>query len=97
MKLDLKLLAMRFSQKRDEPAVSEEGINRCLIERVLRPCMRDEPIYLKDIDFNAFDLEDIEDLEKYYCSFLNAANALNQFTAAVGSAPPSACRASSFC
>ena len=97
MKLDLKLLSMRFFQKHDEPPVSEEGINRYLIEKVLCPCMREEPICLKDIDFHAFDLEDIKDLEGYYCCFLNAVNALNQFTTAVGSTPPSACRTSSFC
>ncbi len=65
MKLDLKLLSMRFSQKEDEPPVPTEGINPYLLEKVLRPCMGGGTIRLPDIDYDAIAIEDLEPLEEY--------------------------------
>ena len=39
MKLDLKLLSMRFSQAKDEQPVSTEGVNSYLLEKILLPYM----------------------------------------------------------
>ena len=37
MRLDLKLLAMRFSQAEDAPPVPTEGVNPYLLEKILTP------------------------------------------------------------
>ena len=58
MKLDLKLLAIRFSQAKDEPPAPTEGVNPYLLEKILLPCMNGESILLRDIDYSAFDVEE---------------------------------------
>ena len=59
MKLNLKLLATRFSQTKDGPPVSEDGVNRYLLEQVLRPNLEGDLLRLGEIDFDAFDADDV--------------------------------------
>ena len=66
MKLDLKLLSMRFSQTKDEPPAPTDGVNPYLLEKILLPCMNGESILLRDIDYSAFDVEDIKPLAEYH-------------------------------
>ena len=63
MKLNLKLLATRFSQTKDGPPVSEDGVNRYLLEQVLRPNLEGDLLRLGEIDFDAFDADDVPALE----------------------------------
>ena len=97
MKLNLKLLATRFSQAADQPCVSEEGVNRYLLERVLRPNLEGNLIRLGDIDFSAFDAEDVPALEDYYDRLHEASHGLSQFAQTLNrvQAAPKAVRA--FC
>lgn len=69
MKLNLKLLATRFSQTKDGPPVSEDGVNRYLLEQVLRPNLKGGLLRLGDIDFDAFDADDVPALEDYYIRY----------------------------
>ena len=66
MKLDMKLLSTRFSQAKDEPPVPTNGVNKYLLEKILLPNMSNESVYLRDIDFDAFDMADVSVLEQYY-------------------------------
>ncbi len=66
MKLNLKLLATRFFQAKEEPPVPEDGVNRYLLEYVLRPNLEGNLLRLGDIDFDAFDADDVPALEDYY-------------------------------
>lgn len=97
MKLDLKLLSMRFSQMKDEPPVPTAGVNPYLLEKVLLPCMNNGKVYLRDIDYQAFDSEDIDWLEQYYDALSRASEALSQLTETVGKVPPEAHKARLFC
>lgn len=97
MKLNLKLLATRFSQAKDELFVSDDGVNRYLLEQVLRPNLNGESLYLGDIDFDAFDGEDVSELEDYYDRLELAARALRQFAQTVDRIPPAPDKARTFC
>ena len=97
MKLDLKLLSMRFSQIKDEPPVPTTGANPCLLEKVLLPCMNGGNVYLRDIDYQAFDAEDIDLLERYYDDLSRAGGRLQQLMETVGNLPPEAHKARLFC
>ena len=97
MKLDLKLLSMRFSQMKDEPPVPTIGVNPYLLEKVLLPCMNGGNVYLRDIDYQAFDAEDIDLLERYYDDLSRAGGRLQQLMETVGNLPPEAHKARLFC
>ena len=97
MRLDLKLLSMRFSQKKEEPPVSQEGLNPYLLEKILMPALDGTDIYLRDIDFTAFNAEDVSELEDYYSQLYEAGWSLEQFVQTVAQTQPVASRIRSFC
>lgn len=97
MKLDLKLLSMRFSQTKDEPPVSTKEVNSYLLEKILLPCMNNGTVYLRDIDYEAFEAEDIDQLEEYYDKLLRASRSLGKLTETVQNLCPEAQKARLFC
>ena len=97
MKLDLKLLSMRFSQTKDEPPAPTDGVNPYLLEKILLPCMNGESILLRDIDYSAFDVEDIEPLAEYHDELAQARYKLEQLTKTVRNLPPAAKKSRAFC
>ena len=97
MKLDLKLLSMRFSQTKDEPPAPTEGVNPYLLEKILLPCMNGESILLRDIDYSAFDVEDIKPLAEYHDELAQARYKLEQLTKTVRNLPPAAKKSRVFC
>lgn len=97
MTLDLKLLATRFSQAKDEPPVPTEGVNPYLLENILLPCMNGDTILLRDIDYDAFDVEDIETLAEYHDELAHAGYKLGQLTNTVKNLRPEPKKARMFC
>lgn len=97
MKLDLKLLSIRFSQEKDEPPVPTDGVNEYLLEQILLPSMSDKDIHLRDIDFDAFDMDDVSVLEQYYDDLYKAGGKLKQLIETVRKVPPEARKARVFC
>ncbi len=97
MRLDLELLSIRFSQKKEEPPVPQDGLNAYLLENILTPALDGTDIYLKDIDFTAFDVDDIDKLEDYYNQLYSTGRGLDQFIQTVARTLPSASSIRSFC
>lgn len=97
MKVDLKLLSVRFSQMKDEPPVPTEGVNSYLLEKILLPCMNDGEILLQNIDFDSFEVEDVDELEEYYNELSRAGMKLRQFMETVQNLPSETCKIRSFC
>lgn len=97
MRLDLNRLSMHFYQKNEEPPLPQEGLNRYLLEKILVPALHRTDIYLQDIDFNAFDVDDVEALENYYGQLFDTAQGLEQFIQTVALTPPVAGSARAFC
>jgi len=97
MKLNLNLLATRFFQAKEEPPVPEDGVNRYLLEQVLRPNLEGDLLRLGDIDFDAFDADDVSALEDYYEKLSKASQNLSQFAQTVHRIPPAAREARTFC
>ena len=80
-----------------EPPVPQDGINTYLLEKVLMPALDSKDIYLKDIDFTAFDVDDIDKLEDYYDQLYSTGRGLDQFIQTVAQTLPSASSVRSFC
>lgn len=97
MKLNLKLLAARFSQVKEKPLVLSYGINRYLIDNVLVPAMSGKTLYARDIDFSAFDQDDIETLMEYHDSLNFEMRKLSQFAGPVSRTLPTPRRTRAFC
>lgn len=97
MKLDLTLLSMRFSQAKEEPSVPTDGVNPYLLEKILLPCMNGESVLLRDIDYEAFEVEDIDSLEDYYDELSRAGSQLGQLAETVRKCPPEARKVRLFC
>ena len=97
MKLNLKLLAIRLSQAKEEPPVSDDGVNRYLIDHVLTPAMSGKTLYVHDIDFSAFEQDDIEALMEYHDELNCELRKLNQFAVPVSQTLPTPMRTRSFC
>ena len=97
MRLDLKLLSMRFSQKKEEPPIPHERLNAYLLESILTPALSRTDICLKDIDFTAFDVEDVDELERCYNRLYSVGQELEQFIQTVAQTRPVAGTVRSFC
>lgn len=97
MRLDLKLLSMRFHQKKEETPLPQDGLNAYLLETVLIPALHSTDIYLQDIDFTAFDAEEVNELENYYERLYHEGQGLEQFIQTVAQTQPAASSARSFC
>lgn len=97
MKLNLKLLAIHFSQAKDGPPVSEDGVNRYLLERVLRPNLEGDLLRLGDIDFDAFEADDVPALEAYYERLYKTSQDLSQFAQTLDRVPPAPNAVRAFC
>ena len=97
MKLNLKLLAIRFFQAKDGPPVPEDGVNRYLLEQVLRPNLEGDLLRLGEIDFDAFDADDVPALEDYYDKLYKASQNLSQFVQTLNRVPPASKAVRTFC
>ena len=97
MRLNLKLLATRFFQAKDEPPVPDDGVNRYLLEQVLRPNLEGQLLRLGDIDFDAFDTDDVSALKDYYDRLYNASENLAQLAQTLSRVPPAPGTARTFC
>lgn len=97
MKLDLKQLSIRFSQMEDEPPVPTDGVNPYLLEQILLPCMNNETVCLRDINFDAFDAEDVDLLERYYDRLGKEVGKLWQLMDTLRNLPPQAQKSRQFC
>ncbi len=97
MKLDLKLLSAHFLQARESPAVSNEGVSEYLLEHFLKPYVREEKPVYGDLDYDAFDDDDLRVLWRYCEALEEAGNKLNRLSVALSEAAPEACRRRAFC
>ncbi|MCI8399287.1 MAG: hypothetical protein HFF90_07790 [Oscillibacter sp.] len=97
MKMDLKVLCKQLAQAKEEEVVSTEMCNPYLMEKVLRPLMRNETVLLKDIDFSQFDSEDIREIADYCESLEMEGQKLMQMVGAVANLEPAACKVRRFC
>lgn len=97
MKLDLELLAEKLRQRENKPPVSEAYVNPYLLDHVLRPALNGADIAMTDIDYAAFDLEDVALLADYYCDLEEVCRKLSRMTGMIGSAVPAARAVRMFC
>ena len=97
MKMDLKGLCTRLAQAKEEETVSTKGVDEYLLNKVLRPLMRNETVLLKDIDFSRFDSDDLQRLTNYYEALEIEGRKLMQVVGFVANMEPAACKARRFC
>ena len=97
MKLDLELLFTNLSRTEEDTGVSRDGVNDYLIDKILFSCMNGERIFLKDIDFSAFDAEDVEELERFYDRMTAPVHQLEKVVTAMRTVDPVAASSRKFC
>lgn len=97
MKMDMKNLCKLLTQAKEEDAVSAEACNPYLMEKVLRPLMRNETVLLKDVDFSQFEAEDISQITDYYEALEMEGRKLMQIAGAFANLEPIACKVRQFC
>lgn len=97
MKLNLKLLSTRFSQAKEQLYVPDDGVNPYLLEHILRPNLEGEFLRLGDIDFDAFEADDVPALEEYYDRLYKMSQNLAQFAPPLARVPPAPKAARVFC
>lgn len=97
MKLDVKGLCGKLGKVAEEEVVSTRDCNEYLLNKILRPLMREEKVLLKDVDFDQFDVEDIRQISAYYESLEMQGQKLEQFVGAITNIEPVACMARQFC
>ena len=97
MKVDLKLLAGHLSRREDEADAVWREVNSYLVHQILLPCMDGTTICLCDIDFDAFDAEDVEALEETYHKKQHQAYALKSLKRTMDGICPVAAPVRAFC
>lgn len=97
MNLDLKQLSKRFSQAEAGEPVSTEEVNPYLLEHLIRPLLRNEPVRYGDIDYDAFEDIDLRIASGYCNDLWQVANKLEQFVGDIASTQPAARRVRVFC
>ena len=97
MKLDLELLFTNLSRTEEDTGVSRDGVNDYLIDKILSPCMNGETIRLCDIDFNAFDAEDVDTLAEFHDKLERQAEAAARLAESIGAIRPVPTGFRSFC
>ena len=97
MELDLKLLSRNLVHAPDGPAVSSEGVNPYLLERIFTPAMNGQAVRVADIDFDAFGEDEIDVLAGYYDQLDQMSRRVREFAVALAGAVPTAGAARAFC
>lgn len=97
MKIDLKLLSAHLDQAEEAAYVPSDGVNDYLLNEILFPCMNREVMHLKDIDFNAFELDDVSALEEFHEKLEDQTVKVKQLLEKMRAVPPAATHLRSFC
>ncbi len=97
MKLDLKLLSIRFFQAQEGPPVPTEGVSPYLLEHVLKPYIRNETVRYGDLDYDAFEDDELQRFSEYCGELYNAAYKLDQFSDTMSKTRPEPCKRRVFC
>lgn len=97
MKINSKALCEAFQYAAAEETVPAESVSGYLLEQVLRPTLRGNPPRLRDIDYDAFDEEDIDELIPFYEEMQIVSEELQKFLTAVASVAPVPCHSRHFC
>ena len=97
MKLDLKLLAVHLSRLEQEDRIPRDRVNSYLLDKILIPCMNGECIQLQDINFDAFELEEVEDLFAAYSGLDREVHVAQCLRWAAGELAPEATHTRTFC
>ncbi len=97
MEIDLKLLTMALKNlTEDECSSIAFGVPEYLIENIYKPFMRDEPVYYKNLDFNAFDREDISRFSNWLDHLYRVQSSLRNLNEGFCCAPPAAVSSRTF-
>ncbi len=97
MKLDLELLFANLSRTKEDTGIPRDGVNGYLIDKILVPSMNGETIRLRDIDFDAFDAEDVDDLMEFHNKLECQTDAVMRMAEKLGAICPIPANFRSFC
>ena len=97
LELDLDLLSRNLVKAADEPAAPVEDVSPYLLEHVLNRALNGEPVSVADIDFDAFEDDDVEMLEDHYDKLVDAGRDIRQFAVNLIKTTPVASAVRAFC
>jgi len=97
MELNVKRLAERFSAATAEDTVPKGDTNPYLISAVIEPMRAGKAVRYGEIDFSAFELDDLRRAAGYCEDFDRTSSKLEQLVANISASEPLACTTRSFC
>jgi len=97
MKFDVAMLSKNLSSAKEEPTVPTREVNVYLLEKVVLPLRRGEKLRYGQIDFSAFDIDDLRMAAGYSEKCDRVSGALERLTGAIIAADAIPCRKRAFC
>ena len=98
MIVDLKMLITELSgAESSKLPIQEYPVTKYLLDNLMNPLITGKTMQLGDLDFSAFDLDDLEDLQEYLNENIRLNNALTGLNQFFYKAEPQAVARRSFC
>ncbi len=97
MELNLERLSERLSIAQSEDTVSKEGVNPYLIEAIIEPMLAGKSVKYGDIDFAAFELDELRTAAGYCDNISNTSYKLEKLVANISVSKATACKMRAFC
>ena len=97
MKFDVAMLSKKLSSVKEQPTVPTHEVNAYLLEKLVLPLRRGETLRYGQIDFSAFDIDDIRTAAGYSEECDRVSWKLESFAEAVIWADAMPCQTRAFC
>lgn len=97
MQFDVSLLSKNLSAVKEQPTVPAHEVNPYLLEKLILPLRRGEKLCYGQVDFSAFDIDDLRTAAGYSDECDRMSATLESLAEAIIQADAMPCRTRAFC
>ena len=97
MKFDIAMLSKNLSAVKEQPTVPAHEVNPYLLEKLVLPLRRGEKLRYGQVDFSAFDIDDLRTAAGYSDECDRMSATLESLAEAIIQADAMPCRTRAFC
>ena len=97
MKFDVAMLSKNLSAVKEQPTVPAHEVNPYLLEKLILPLCRGEKLCYGQVDFSAFDIDDLRTAAGYSDECDRMSATLESLAEAIIQADAMPCRTRAFC